>query len=78
MLSALDALKAGHIKPTVNIKLLYEGEEEQGSAHFSALVAKNLDLLKCDLMIMGDGPMHQSGKQMVAALRCRGGARHGV
>ena len=65
MFSALDALKAGHIKPTVNIKLLYEGEEEQGSPHFSALVAKNLDLLQCDLMIMGDGPMHQSGKQMV-------------
>jgi acetylornithine deacetylase/succinyl-diaminopimelate desuccinylase-like protein len=65
MLSALDALKAAHLKPTVNIKLLYEGEEEQGSPHFSALVAKNLDLLKGDLLIMGDGPMHQSGKQMV-------------
>ena len=65
MLSALDALKAAHVKPTVNIKLLYEGEEEQGSPHFSALVAKNLDLLKGDLLIMGDGPMHQSGKQMV-------------
>jgi acetylornithine deacetylase/succinyl-diaminopimelate desuccinylase-like protein len=65
MLSALDALKAAHIKPTVNVKLLYEGEEEQGSPHFSALVAKNLDLLKGDLLIMGDGPMHQSGKQMV-------------
>jgi acetylornithine deacetylase/succinyl-diaminopimelate desuccinylase-like protein len=65
MLSALDALKAAHIKPTVNIKLLYEGEEEQGSPHFSALVAKNLDLLTGDLLIMGDGPMHQSGKQMV-------------
>jgi acetylornithine deacetylase/succinyl-diaminopimelate desuccinylase-like protein len=65
MFSALDALKAAHINPTVNIKLLYEGEEEQGSPHFSALVAKNLDLLKGDLLIMGDGPMHQSGKQMV-------------
>lgn len=65
MLSALDALKAAHIKPTVNIKLLYEGEEEQGSPHFSALVAKNLDVLKGDVLIMGDGPMHQSGKQMV-------------
>jgi acetylornithine deacetylase/succinyl-diaminopimelate desuccinylase-like protein len=65
MLSALDAINAAHIKPTVNIKLLYEGEEEQGSAHFSALIAKNLDLLKGDLLIMGDGPMHQSGKQMV-------------
>jgi acetylornithine deacetylase/succinyl-diaminopimelate desuccinylase-like protein len=65
MLSALDAIKAAHIKPTVNIKLLYEGEEEQGSAHFAALIAKNVDLLKGDLLIMGDGPMHQSGKQLV-------------
>jgi acetylornithine deacetylase/succinyl-diaminopimelate desuccinylase-like protein len=65
MFSALDALKAAHIQPTVNVKLLYEGEEEQGSPHFSALVAKNLELLKGDLLIMGDGPMHQSGKQMV-------------
>ena len=65
MLSALDAIKAARIKPTVNIKLLYEGEEEQGSAHFAALIAKNLELLKGDLLIMGDGPMHQSGKQMV-------------
>ena len=65
MLSALDAIKAAHIKPTVNIKLLYEGEEEQGSPHFAALVAKNLEVLKGDLLIMGDGPVHQSGKQMV-------------
>jgi acetylornithine deacetylase/succinyl-diaminopimelate desuccinylase-like protein len=65
MLSALDAIKAARIKPTVNIKLLYEGEEEQGSPHFATLVAKNLDLLKGDLLIMGDGPVHQSGKQMV-------------
>lgn len=65
MFSALDALKAARIRPTVNIKLLYEGEEEQGSPHFPALVARNLDLLKGDLLIMGDGPMHQSGKQMV-------------
>lgn len=65
MLSALDALRSAHIRPSINIKLLYEGEEEQGSPHFAALVAKNLDLLKTDLLIMGDGPMHQSGKQMV-------------
>jgi acetylornithine deacetylase/succinyl-diaminopimelate desuccinylase-like protein len=65
MLSALDALAANGIHPSVNIKLLYEGEEEQGSPHFSALVAKNLGLLKGDLLIMGDGPMHQSGRQMV-------------
>ena len=65
MLSALDALQGARIKPTVNIKLLYEGEEEQGSPHFATLVARNLDLLHGDLLIMGDGPMHQSGRQMV-------------
>jgi acetylornithine deacetylase/succinyl-diaminopimelate desuccinylase-like protein len=49
----------------VNIKLLYEGEEEQGSPHFARLVEKNLDLLRGDLIIMGDGPMHQSGRQEI-------------
>jgi acetylornithine deacetylase/succinyl-diaminopimelate desuccinylase-like protein len=65
MLSALDALKAAHVRPRVNIKLLYEGEEEQGSPHFATLVAQNLHLLYGDLLVMGDGPMHPSGKQMV-------------
>ncbi|MGB6309915.1 MAG: M20/M25/M40 family metallo-hydrolase [Steroidobacteraceae bacterium] len=65
LLSAFDALKAGGKKPSVNIKLLYEGEEEQGSPHFAKIVADHLDLLKCDLLIMGDGPMHQSGRQMI-------------
>jgi acetylornithine deacetylase/succinyl-diaminopimelate desuccinylase-like protein len=66
LISAFDALKANGIKPSVNIKLLYEGEEEQGSPHFAKIVAQNRDLLKADALIMGDGPMHQSGRQMVA------------
>lgn len=65
LISAFDALKAAGIKPSVNIKLLYEGEEEQGSPHFAALVAKNLETVRGDLLIMGDGPMHQSGKQEI-------------
>jgi len=65
LISAFDALKAAGVKPSVNIKLLYEGEEEQGSPHFAALVAKNLELVRGDLLIMGDGPMHQSGKQEI-------------
>jgi acetylornithine deacetylase/succinyl-diaminopimelate desuccinylase-like protein len=64
-ISAFDALKASGIKPTVNIKLLYEGEEEQGSPHFAALVTQNLEAVRGDLLIMGDGPMHQSGKQQI-------------
>jgi acetylornithine deacetylase/succinyl-diaminopimelate desuccinylase-like protein len=65
LISAFDALKANGIRPSVNIKLLYEGEEEQGSPHFAKIVELNRDLLKADALIMGDGPMHQSGRQMV-------------
>ena len=65
MISALDAMKASGIKPSINIKLLYEGEEEQGSPNFGAIVAQNRALLATDLLIMGDGPMHQSGKQQI-------------
>jgi len=65
LISAFDALKAAGVKPSVNIKLLYEGEEEQGSPHFAALVARNLEKVRGDLLIMGDGPMHQSGKQEI-------------
>lgn len=65
MLSALDALKARGIKPNVNIKIIWEGEEEQGSPHLAEIVRANRELLKADLLIMGDGPMHQSGKQMI-------------
>jgi acetylornithine deacetylase/succinyl-diaminopimelate desuccinylase-like protein len=64
-ISAFDALKAAGIKPSVNIKLLYEGEEEQGSPHFGALVAKHLELVRGDLLIMGDGPMAQNGQQQI-------------
>ena len=64
-LSAFDALKATGVKPTVNIKVLWEGEEEQGSPHFGALVAANLEVVRGDLLIMGDGPMNQIGKQEI-------------
>src|ERR1700744_3174866 len=65
LISAFDALKAAGIKPSVNIKLLYEGEEEQGSPHFARLVAQNLETVRGDLLIMGDGPMSQTGKQQI-------------
>jgi acetylornithine deacetylase/succinyl-diaminopimelate desuccinylase-like protein len=59
------SLKAVGRKPSVNIKVLWEGEEEHGSPHFEALVKKHKETLKGDLLIMGDGPMHQSGKQQI-------------
>ncbi len=65
LLNALDAMKSADVKPSVNIKLFYEGEEEQGSPHLRAIVDQNHDLLSADLIVMGDGPMHQSGRQLV-------------
>ncbi len=59
-LAAFDALKASGRKPSVNLRIFWEGEEEQGSPHLAELLAANADLLKADLWLIGDGPLHQS------------------
>lgn len=59
-LAAFDALKAVGRAPSVNIKVVWEGEEERGSAHLEAVMRGNQALLASDLWLIGDGPMHQS------------------
>jgi acetylornithine deacetylase/succinyl-diaminopimelate desuccinylase-like protein len=65
ILTALDSLKAQGIKPTVNIKFFFEGEEEDGSPNLREILTKNKDLLKADVFIVCDGPAHQSGRKQV-------------
>jgi acetylornithine deacetylase/succinyl-diaminopimelate desuccinylase-like protein len=65
MLSALDALKAAGERPAVNVKVLYEGEEEMGSGHLDAVLKANKALLASDLLVVGDGPAHQTGPVQV-------------
>ena len=65
MLAALDALRAGGIAPSVNLKFFFEGEEEAGSAHLRAMLEKNAELLRADAWVFCDGPVHQSGRQQV-------------
>lgn len=65
MLSALDALKAAGKRPAVNVKVFYEGEEEMGSGHLDAVLKANRALLKSDLLVVGDGPAHQTGPVQV-------------
>jgi acetylornithine deacetylase/succinyl-diaminopimelate desuccinylase-like protein len=43
--------------PPVTIKLLIEGEEESGSLHFAGLLRENLERLRCDAIVVSDGPM---------------------
>ncbi|QQS31568.1 MAG: M20/M25/M40 family metallo-hydrolase [Acidobacteriota bacterium] len=65
ILTAFDALVAKGIKPTVNIKFFFEGEEEAGSPNLKEILTKNKELLKADAFIVCDGPVHQSGRKQV-------------
>ena len=62
-LTAFDALKAAGRKPSVNLKVIWEGEEEAGSPHLAQILKAHLDALRGDLLIIGDGPVHQSRRQ---------------
>ena len=68
--AALDALNALGAKPSVNLKLFFEGEEEAGSPHIAAVLAKNRELLRADAWLLCDGPVHQSRRpQLVFGAR---------
>lgn len=65
-LSALDALRAASIRPSVNLKFYFEGEEEAGSEHLRDALTRHRELLNADLWIFGDGPVHPSRRQQVS------------
>ena len=65
ILQALEALKAKNIKPAVNIKFFFDGEEEAGSPHIREILERYKDTLKSDAWIICDGPVHQSGRLQV-------------
>ncbi|MGI5967236.1 M20/M25/M40 family metallo-hydrolase [Anaerotruncus sp. AF02-27] len=45
----------------VNVKYLFEGEEEIGSPSLRSFVAENCELLRCDVCYYSDGGYHDSG-----------------
>ena len=57
---ALDALQALGVRPSVNLKFFFEGEEEAGSDHLRDMLTRHANLLKADLLLVGDGPVHQT------------------
>jgi acetylornithine deacetylase/succinyl-diaminopimelate desuccinylase-like protein len=65
ILNAFEALKRSGAKPGFNIKFFFEGEEEQGSPHLYSIATQHQDLLKSDLWIICDGPVHQSGRSQL-------------
>lgn len=63
--TALDALRAANIPLKSNIKLIFEGEEEAGSPHLAKILAANKELLKGDVWLICDGPVHQSRRPQI-------------
>jgi acetylornithine deacetylase/succinyl-diaminopimelate desuccinylase-like protein len=58
--AALDALKAAGIRPSVNLRFFFEGEEEAGSPHLEAILSRYASDLRTDAWVLCDGPVHQS------------------
>ncbi len=60
LIHVIDAMRANNIPLSVNLKLLLDGEEEQGSPTLGQIIDGNIGLFDADLLLFCDGPMHQS------------------
>jgi acetylornithine deacetylase/succinyl-diaminopimelate desuccinylase-like protein len=58
-------LHAANIAPHSNIKFVFEGEEEAGSRHLNQILEANKELLRADVWLICDGPVHQSRRQQI-------------
>lgn len=65
MAAALDALRASGRKPAVNLRFVFEGEEEAGSPHLAAYLARYPEVLRPDAWVLCDGPVHQSRRPLL-------------
>ena len=65
-LMALETLLACRGSLPCNIKVLLEGEEEVGSPHMPAFVEAHREELRADLVIISDGPVHESGRPVIS------------
>lgn len=50
----------------VNVKLLFEGEEEVGSPSLATFIEQNRDLLACDLVISADGGVGTPAQPLIS------------
>ena len=64
-LEALALLDALGLPPRVDVKLIFEGEEEIGSPFFGPLVERHQDLLAADVALVTDGPKDASGRPTI-------------
>jgi acetylornithine deacetylase/succinyl-diaminopimelate desuccinylase-like protein len=60
LLAALDALNSTDTKIPYNVKILVDFEEEKGSESLPSIVGQYKDILKTDVLLILDGPAHDS------------------
>jgi acetylornithine deacetylase/succinyl-diaminopimelate desuccinylase-like protein len=65
MAAALDGLRDAGVPLRSNVKFVFEGEEEQGSPHLEEILARNRELLRGDIWLICDGPIHPSRRQQI-------------
>lgn len=65
ILNAYDALVKTGQQLQVNIKFLFEGEEEVGSIHLDEIFQQYKNKLQADCWIIIDGPRHPSGRKTI-------------
>jgi acetylornithine deacetylase/succinyl-diaminopimelate desuccinylase-like protein len=63
---AVESHLAVHGRLPCNVLILLEGEEEVGSPHIAEFVRTHRDLLKVDLVVTADGPLHASGRPVIS------------
>lgn len=60
-LKALEAhLSQDHALP-VNVRVIFEGEEESGSPNLDDFIRANREMLACDVVLISDSPMFEKG-----------------
>jgi acetylornithine deacetylase/succinyl-diaminopimelate desuccinylase-like protein len=64
--AALDALAASSLRPTWNVRVILDGEEEASSPSLVPAIAKYREKLSADAMVILDGPIHSSGRPTIA------------
>ncbi|HEY7127057.1 MAG TPA: M20/M25/M40 family metallo-hydrolase [Ktedonobacterales bacterium] len=65
-LLALESLLACSGELACHVKVLLEGEEEVGSPHMPEFIREHRDELQADLVIISDGPVHESGRSIIS------------
>ena len=66
IVSAIDALASAGLRPSSNIRVILDGEEEAGSPSLVPAIGKYREKLAADLMVILDGPQHPSGRPTIA------------